>query len=704
MVGTMMERAEALLVRWAAAAEKYRHRVVGDPTMGCYGPGYIHWGVQANWNYAAAMATLADRRQASGAADAGHWRARAHSALRFALATHLTGDRTGNDGRQWGHSWISMLGIERGMHGVPLLAEVLTEGDLNALHRVLVSEATWLLHDARRGVHEGVVAARWNSSGCNVPESNIWSGALLWRAAQRYPDEPDAGDWMERAHTYFINGVSVPADAEDQAMVAGMPVAARYVGANYFANYALDHHGYLNVGYMAICVSNAAMLAFDMQKARLPVPESLYHHQADLWQVLRRFIFGNGRLARVGGDSRVRYSYCQEYLLPALLFAAHALGDSHALSLADGQLALIEEEMAASPDGTFYGNRLGRMRDTNPHYFTRLESDRACVLSMVLNYLPLLSPPAKPVDDFETSVAGLWAEPEHGAVVHRSAARLASFAWRANGLTQGLCLPPSDPRAVSSAEWASNLAPVVRFLGDDGGQHRRLLAHTIETFPGGFVTCGAVMEGVDIRVDEGAQCTDQATTYLAFAALPDGRTCVGLHLVIAAEDRLGYLTELKGLHLNIANDCFNGFRRDFRAASGQWIFASPPLEDETVTLDSTWMSVDDVVGVVLLYGSDGLVVDRSEARRGGRYQSLFVEEVCSSVQRGLIPTGPGDVLVDVGFALLSGGMASETAAIRGGQLGADGVLVRGVWVEGVDGARYEVVADFATGTAQVQIV
>ncbi|MCJ7548753.1 MAG: hypothetical protein MUQ30_03625, partial [Anaerolineae bacterium] len=48
---------------------------------------------------------------------------------------------------------------------------------------------------------------------------------------------------------------------------------------------------------------------------------------ADLWDVLRRFIFGNGRLARIGGDSRVRYACCQEYLLPSLLYAADVLGD-----------------------------------------------------------------------------------------------------------------------------------------------------------------------------------------------------------------------------------------------------------------------------------------------------------------------------------------------------------------------------------------
>ena len=712
MIDHLMARSVALLERWAGAVEPFWHGVVGDATMGCYGPGYIHWGVQSNWNYAAAMATLS--RQAlsrqPGVSDADHWRSRALSALRFALTTHVTGDRTGNDGRHWGHSWISQLGIERGMHGVPLLAGDLRSDDQAALRRLLVSEADWLLNDARRGEHTGVVGGLWASSGCNVPESNIWSGALLWRVAHMYADEANAAAWIERAHTYFINGISVPADAEDGAVVAGKPVSARHAGPNFFPNYALDHHGYLNIGYMAICMSNAAMLAFDMRKAGLPVPESLPHHQADLWDVLRRFIFGNGRLARIGGDSRVRYAYCQEYLLPSLLYAADVLGDAHALELADRQLALIEQEMAASADGTFYGNRMGHMRDRNPHYFTRLESDRACVLSMAVNYLPLVTAPPEPAVSFESSVAGGWCEPDHGAVTHRSSARLASFAWRARGLTQGLCLPPSEAAAISSAEWALNLAPVVRFLGDEGddsGKHRRLLRHHIASFPGGFATCGAVMEGVDIRVDEGAQCTDQALTHLAFAALPDGRTCVGLQLVVAADDRLGCLTELKGLHLNVANDCFNEFTRVVRCASGEIQLISPPRRDETLSIGSTWLSIDDVIGVRMLYGSDGLVIDRSRARRGGKYASLHVEEVCSAVQTGLVPTQPGQILIDTGFAVLGstlpGGTAAITGAMEGGRLDLDYALVRGAWVDGVDGRRYVVVANFSDAAASVAV-
>ena len=369
-----------------------------------------------------------------------------------------------------------------------------------------------------------------------------------------------------------------------RALIAGKPVRERHVGANFFPNYALDHHGYLNVGYMVICVSNAAMLHFDMKAAGLPRPESLDHHQGDLWQVLRRFIFDDGRLARIGGDSRVRYAYCQEYLLPSLLYIADRWRDPHALDLGRTPGRADAGRTGRQRRRHVLRRRMGHMRDANPHYFTRLESDRACVLAMALNYAPLVDTPPPSDDDLEDTVHGGWIEPEHGAVLHRSPTRLASFSWRARGLTQAMCQPP---HASDLAEWSLNLCPVVQFLGDDGkdtGQHRRLLRQHITSFDGGFVTCGSVMEGVDLRIDEGAHCTDQAVTHIAFAALPDARTCLGLHYVVTAADRVGFTTMVKSLHLNVPNDLFNGFERRIHTADGTFTLASPPH----ATKSSTW--------------------------------------------------------------------------------------------------------------------
>ncbi len=685
----MRQRAIRLLTAWAHAADAYWHGTPGEAAMGCYGPGYQHWGIQSNFNYAAALATLAAQGDTKAAE---HWRQRALASLRFLLATHVTGTRNGTDGKRWGNSWISMLGIERAMHGLAHVMDDLPTGDRDALQRMLVSEADWLL-ERRHGPGTGVSAGLWNNEGRNKPESNIWSGCLLWRAACLFPEETNAAAWREQAHRFLMNGVSIEADARDHSLVADRPVSAWHVGANFFPNYALDHHGYLNIGYMVICVSNAAMLHFDLKQAGCLPPESLYHHQGDLWRVLRRFIFGDGRLARIGGDSRVRYAYCQDYLLPSLLFAADQLQDAHALNLASNQIKLIEHE-AAAESGLFHARRLAWLRQTNPHYYTRLEADRACALAMLINYLPRVQIPPVPRQSFEESAAGAWLETAHGAVMHRSPARLASFAWRAHGLTQALCLPPDDG---SLAEWSWNLCPVVRCLGDEGGgRHRRLLAHTIHAFDGGFVTCGSVMEGVDVPVDEGASCTDQLVTHLAFAALPDDRTCLCLHYVEAATDRAVYLIDLTDLHGVIPNDIFNGHQRTLHCASGRLLLETPVPRDTVEELDSRWVNVDNRLGIVALSGADRIVLKRSRERHAGPYRSLYTEVFCLHPRSAVQRCGPGEILADVGFAVLSGANADATANMKGGAIPAPKAGIHAIWVDGADGKRYGLIANFTS--------
>lgn len=261
------EKTLRLLHRWAEFSEGY-----WNEDIGFYGSGFNWWGVQTNQKYIGALAVLAAHSESSVHRE---WaRERALAALRFSLGSHVTGDGRCTDGTSWGHTWICALGIERMMFGVHRLSEFLTAEDNAALRRVVTNEADYLLREYSRHGIEDITGGQWNESGRNVPESNIWNGALLWRAAVLYPDHPHAEGWTERAHQFLMNGVSVPADADDESMVAGRPVREWFAGANFFPHYALDHHGYLNVGYMVICVSNAAILHFDLKKQNLSRPES----------------------------------------------------------------------------------------------------------------------------------------------------------------------------------------------------------------------------------------------------------------------------------------------------------------------------------------------------------------------------------------------------------------------------------------------
>ncbi len=685
---------------WVAAMEPWWVDEGGG--LGCFGTGYSHWGVQTNLKYAAAVAVLSTCE----GVDRSWCVERALSAFRFAWATHRSGDRPGPDGRPWGCSWISPLGFERALHGWEALGEARTDTDRAAVRRVMAAEANWMCDDYEKNGHRGVIAGRWNDSGRNTPESNLWTGALLWRASRLMPGHERAADWAERAHDFLINAVSVAADADDPTPVAGRPVRDRHVDSQFFDHYALDHHGYFNVGYMVICASQAAIFHFDLKAAGWERPESLDHHQSDLWGVLRRMVFADGRLARLGGDTRVRYAYCQPYLVPALLYAADRLGDAHAVPLVARCLDLHFREAAHNADGSFYSRRLAPMRAADPYYYLRLESDVASTLGMALAYAPLTdgaaSPDASDPTAFEASVQGGWHEPEYGAVLHRCPTRLASFAWRAQGLAQAVCQPPDDG---DLCEWRLNLCPVVRYLGDHGvfpggkAPHRRLLGFTSETFDGGFVTAGSVMEGVDLVVREGGACTDMARTWIAFAALPDGRTCVGLQRVVAEPDRRGYTLEVKGLHLNVPNDLFNADVRIYHTSAGVRQAVVPT--DDIEPLNSRWLNIDGRVGVVGVYGDQTLRLDRSATRRGGKLASLFVDEINFGGRDALTLHRAGDVLLDIGFVVLSDADAQATARVEAEPIVLDAAPeARGLRVVGQDGVTYEVLANFGEAGLQ----
>lgn len=689
-----LERCLRLLARWGRAAERWWRDVPGRKGVGFYGTGYNHWGVQTNQKFVGAMAVLAEKGSGVVGLDRDWARTRALAALRYSLATHLTGDLKSADGGQWGHSWISVLGLERMMYGVRLLDPHLTSGDRSALERMLCSEAAWLANDHVRGGKKGVFGSTWAHEGANAPESNLWNGAFLWRTAAMYPGRPEAAAWREMAHRFLLNSVSVPADVACDTIVAGKPVRERFGGPNFFPNYALDHHGYMNVGYMMICASNAGMLHFDLKAAGLPRPESLDWHEDDLWRVLRRMVFSDGRLARIGGDSRVRYTYCQEYLPPAALYAADRWRDPHALGLVANYVKLIEQEAEASGDGSFYGLRLREMAESNPYYYTRLESDRACALGMTVAYAPLVDAPAPPKETIEVSVSGCWIESEHGAALHRSPKRLAAFSWRAYGLGQGMCQPPDDGHL---ADWQQNLGGSIEFAcEDDGKHHRKLLDARVTALDGGFLASGAIVEGVDIQLAEGWRGTDSGTHRIVFVALPDGQSVVGLEYAVCGS-RHAWLRVVLGMNWLLPNDLFNGSVRVLDTERGTAEFESPPPAAALVSLGSRWACLDGKVGVLGLYGGDTLSVQRVPHRRGGKYRSLHVESFAWPGKAGLWSAQPGEVLLDCAWMAVS---SASTAQMRGlananapSKTDVSASNVRALRVEGSDGRIYGIAAN-----------
>lgn len=681
--------------------------------MGIYSTGYNGWGVQTQQKYAATLATLACLGDEIDFPHTDWALQRALAALRFNLATHHTGHLACTDNTKWGHTWISALGTERMMFALRLLEPHLSDADQATIRKLLCSEADWLLTDYRdRRLETRISATLWEHEHGNHPESNIWNGSLLWRASVLYPDHPHAADWQERAHTFLINGVSIPDDADDPRIVSGKPVCERHIGANFFPHYALDHHGYLNVGYMVICLSNAAFLHNDLKALGLPAPESLYHHQQDLWEVVRNMIFDDGRLIRIGGDTRIRYAYCQEYLMPAILYAADRFADHEALAFIPRQLEHVRHEAEISADGSFFGERLAELRQQSPLYFGRLESDRSCAAAMVATFWPhdrTASTTAVPGISPRTT---LWIEEAHGAALHRSPTRVASFSWRAINLAQGLCLPPDDG---DMAEWEYNLAGHIEFCHHPHQYysqkkfHRRIHSHRIDRIDGGFITMGSIYEGVNLELSESWAGTDSARHFMVFAALPDDHTVVGMQFCRMG-DRRGYVSAVKGMHLSLPNDLYNNFQRRITNSAGESILRSPPDESGFLPLEGNWINIEDRVGAIGLYGGKSLVFHRAHHRRAGVMRSLYVDQICWPGLAGPRKYEAGELIIDAGWMALSSVSAEGTRQLAasnpaGQTLVQTGLAIKDVRlarVTGWDGNSYLLAANFGTRDIAIQ--
>ncbi len=678
---------------WVPPAMRDMYVPPGRPDLLCYGTGYNDWGVQTQQKACAVFAVLADdpaldTTRTGMSRD--ELRTVALRLLRFNLASHIEGEFHCTDGTPWGHTWISTLGIERMMHGVDLLDAHMTDKDRALLRRVLESEADWLLE------HHPVKAGLTTD---NVPESNLWNGALLHRVALMYADGPRAAAYREKGTRFLLNAVSVPADAESDKLYDGRPLREWHAGANFFPSLALHHHDYLNVGYMVICLSNAALLHYAYRVRGQQAPAALYQHLKELWQLVRELTFTDGRLARIGGDTRARYCYCQDYAIPAWLLARDWLGDAACGAFEQGWLGHIACECAANGDGSYLGARCGALRAVSPLYFTRLESDRAVALSLGALWHRRLASGSTGVNGGHSRTCFTWHDEYHGAVLHRSATRVASVVWRAAEPPTALCLPPA---ASSLAEWRQSLSGMIEGEGYVNWQAPETF--TVAAYEGGFVTWGRTRVHSHGFVPEGtAPHQELATQELLYAALPDGAGMVVLQYARAAQRR-AFLTRCGSLFLPVPNDIFNNCTRRYTTAHGTHTITGVQSQEELIDLRSRWVGIDGRISVcgidadarLRLYRPGRRQIDlkfhpwRAHVWDGG---TLYCDELYGTCRLTPHTADAGALLYDDAWVVYAHDTtetcAAQAAAAR--RLTAPGAEVSAVVVLGMDRHMYTIV-------------
>ncbi len=650
------------LENWIKSTQRHLHPLPQDRNCCSYGPGNKgHWAQQTNNTALGAFAELAvnpDTDFSRVGLSQDETMAKALALLRFTLNGHISGKGACADGEKWGHSWISNLCLERMAHSFENLEPYLTQEDKDNYRRLLISECDWLLD-------EYPVVAGLTSN--NKPESNMWNGAVLWRTALRYPDAPRVAEYQEKGTRFLLNACSMPQDAESEVLYFGKPLKDWHVGANLFASRACNHHRYMNVGYINITLSNLAMLHFSGKHYGWKLPEALYLHAKEVWDFAKTCVFPDGRLLRIGGDTRVRYCYCQDYSIMVWLLARDLFGDTDTEQFEEGWLKTVALEQNCNADGSFLGNRLRTMEAISPLYYTRLEGDKAASLSMAACWRRRfkdfaespIKEPSKPITD--------WFDDYHGSFLARGTRRIASWTWIAAEPPMGLCLPAN---ASNMAEWRYNMSGQILGMGPYCNVVSTVT--TKEKFHGGFLTSGSFTSQQMEPGAEGEQDDIVAKTQLAFAALPDDATVVVLQRAVSL-NRFYFMT-VKGFGLNILNDIYNGQCRTLECdVLPPQRLQVPTIVRETLACGQ-WLNMDGKLAVRCFNGT--LLLNRPDRpqitikkpaaalteRSGGQN---YAEEICAGIcfERGFPRMyEKGDVLFDIACAVRVGIGASETAA------------------------------------------
>ena len=448
------------------------------------------------------------------------------------------------------------------MHGIDAVKEHLSDSDRRLLRNVMAYESNWLLDYYYRSRPEEKGRVQAGTVENNDPEGNIWCGAHILRTAMMYPDEPRVNEYREKGIRFLVNGISLSSDAHSQEIVSGKPVSEWHIGANFFDSFALNHHRYLNIGYIVICLSNLAMLYFSYRLKGLPVPEFIYRHVESLWNLVKLCTFPDGRLCRIGGDTRIRYCYCQDYVIPVWLMISDLCGDKDCGKFEQGWLDIIRKEMDINGDGSFLSARCNWLAAVSPLYYTRLESDRAATLSMGAYWRRVLKISSASKKGNAGILKQFWYDEYHGACLQRGKNRISSFCWKAAQPPQGLCLPADRS---DLAEWKCNCAGTVIGLGIVN--YQKLINHKEYLFEGGFITAGQTEICSEDFIGEGQKPETVGKHTVIFASLPDDATVLLMQRCVSPGNRV-YLKEIKGLLYNVPNDIFNDNVRSYYSEKG----------------------------------------------------------------------------------------------------------------------------------------
>lgn len=567
--------------------------------------------------------------------------ARTRAALAYMTRAHVTGDLTCANGKQWGNHWQSAWWTSRLAAGARLIWGQLSANEREAVRRVVVAEANRHLDRTPPG----------DEFSNTRSEENAWDSEILVWATTLCPAHPNTARWEAKAREFFMNTLSVKADATDDTLVDGRPVRQQVVTVNVHADFTIENHGAYQFCYMACPLHSLAWGYYAYRDAKRHPPEALFHHYQDVWNVIKQTQLYDGRFAYLGGKDWARYVYGLYFIMPPLLLMQEKYGDPDARLLERQRFRTFEWEQRLHGDGGMFSGRFthGVMRGW-PHEY---ETDAMALLALCARLrgdrMPLA--PSDPAEVQQRLTGTLHSEPCEWQLA-RSPQAFMAFSWRL--LQRGACMGVFVPKDGDNlVEWGRG--NLVSQTSVKGKATTILQAeHADQPFAEGFHTTGRILRGFDRKAPPTVE------QFLHVTALPQA----GVMVVVDWARSMGAQTAVSSFGLNhyLPNDIFNGNTRQLIWPDGKATVTGVGGTTQNVTGTTPWLNVDNRLGVASPVASPFVLVD--SATRNAPWSSLCYELLQWPAADPPRDLADGELIHDRAYLLVAGD-AATTARLAG---------------------------------------
>ena len=490
---------------------------------------------------------------------------KAIAAIRYTVATHVTGEQKCVDGKQWGNSWQSGMWVGTLGFGTWLIWDELDDNLKLDFERVVALEAD-------RFLAKKPPSGRWHDTKA---EENGWDLTCISIAPNMFPDHPRAAAWNEKAIEYMMNVLSVAQDRKDKTIVDGRAVCDWNCTENLHPDFTLENHNMLHPSYMQCSSYFLTECAMHAAYARRPVPLAASHHLMDTWRVFQTLLLPSGETAYPQGQDWELHG-----LNPIQLFAALATLKKDPLA-AQMERTNVQYMRAwqqwcngslAAP-----GSRLGFTR----HAIQGEQATWSYLAHKVFG--PATDEPAPAIPDLVKHYTLV------DVIMHRTGSKFVSMSWKNRIL--GVVIPTGEGHEANpffTVPVANGLIGSIERAGAKEGNAVTVAERTCKKTKDGFETSGT------LQTNGGAFRQELKIT------------SVGQKTVVY-QDRLTTLSDVSisrelGVPLGIENDLVSGGTRTVYHTDGQ-VVLDWQKPQQAVAIPGLWANVDGRLGIVAVKGS-----------------------------------------------------------------------------------------------------